>query len=250
MKVAWMWATLSLIVAVPAYAEDGPKIVLQVGTLVGGDGEGVSEVDNRCWPVSGCPPDERNERNLGREESGPTFGVDLLFGDQTRWGLSLLYTLNGEFGAARDGDTLKYGTDLQLNGVFEMVPRRWESSELFVRLIGGIVVLFPGQELEDNISDGKDQFRKSEADFSKEGISFDWEIQEGPFVGYDLGGGAGIDIQLAAGLALRFQLMVQYWYVDLVSASMEAEGGGATITSDGSLDYSGTRWWVLAGLVL
>ena len=113
MRAGFFFVLFFMVASPLAYAETKPRFVVYGGALVGGDGEVDSEFKVNCRKGN-CPDNDSDNDELGRELSGPALGVDLLFpvtGDdvniQNRWGLSLLYTGNGQHGAPGD---LRYGS--------------------------------------------------------------------------------------------------------------------------------------------
>ena len=100
---------------------------------------------------------------------------------------------------------------LQINGVFELVPRSWETAEIFVRVSAGAVVLFPDDDLEEIIEEIEESLIEEAGEIERKyamDAKFKYEMDDGPFVGLNYGVGAGADFSVAPDLAVRIQYFV------------------------------------------
>ena len=209
-------------------AAAGPKVVPRLGLLLGGSGE----LSGRC-DGSDCP-DNKDSDPL-EDESGLGVGVTLLgpVTDSIHLGGDLFFVPGVEHDPDDEDDPdSKWGSDLSVLGVGEFRVLRSQSVDLFARAGVGFIVLFPDDDLERLIVSVKD---------TCEGKGPYCSVDEGPFIGLTLGGGAGVSVGFE-GFRLRVELMLQW----LDQPVFEAKGADARFT----LDYAGTRGWLVTGIEL
>ena len=211
-------------------AAAGPKVVPRFGLLLGGSGEGSSECDG-----SGCRDDWDPDPDPSEDESGLGVGVTLLgpVTDSIHLGGDLFFVPGVEHDPDDEDDEIKkWGSDLSVLGVGEFRVLRSQSVDLFARAGVGFIVLFPDDDLEREIVAGKDYCEEKGLYCS---------VDEGPFIGLTLGGGAGVSVGFE-GFRLRVELMLQW----LDQPVFEAKIADGRIT----LDYAGTRDWLVTGIEL
>ncbi|MSP74220.1 MAG: hypothetical protein EXR76_18970 [Myxococcales bacterium] len=215
-------------------AAAGPKVVPKFGLLLGGSGE----VSGRC-DGSACPDDmDDDPSDADRDaddESGLGVGVTLLVpvSDSIHLGGDLFFVPGVEHDPDDEDDEIKkWGSDLSVLGVGELRVLRSQSVDVFARAGVGFIVLFPDDDLERLIVAGKDYCEEK---------GFYCSVDDGPFIGLTLGGGAGVSIGFE-GFRLRAELMLQW----LDHSVLELKVPDARSTAD----YAGTRGWLLTGIEL
>ncbi len=129
------------------------------------------------------------------------------------------------------------GTDLSLlfivEGVFDVSPK----VALALRAMGGPLFVFPSGDLQDDIDDNVDACN----DIESAGGSC--EAAEGPYVGWTVGGGGGAIFDVG-NVALRADLLVQFYGISLLS--VDASGDLGSLEAQNSLN--GNRILLMAGL--
>jgi hypothetical protein len=196
--------------------------------LIGGSGE----VDSECRG-SGCIDFDDADYD---EDSGFGFGADFMghVTPQLRLGGGFLFVPSTRIDLDR-GPDYDLGSDLALQvvveGVFDVGPKL----ALAVRGQGGLIGLFVGGDLEDQIDEDSELCRDA---------SFDCKVAEGPFFGWTLGGGAGVILDLGR-VALRADLMLSWYRVKVYGASLTLPTGSeAELTQFAG----GNRVLLMAGL--
>lgn len=103
------------------------------------------------------------------------------------------------------------GSDLSaqliVEGLFEVGPR----TAIALRGQGGLITLFPGGDLEDEIDDEKRACDQS-------GTSCD--VEEGPFLGWTAGGGVGV-VTGTGNVALRADLLLSWYGLKVFESSIQ-----------------------------
>jgi hypothetical protein len=199
--------------------------------VIAGGGEAQFECDG-----SGCLVDSAD--NDYDDKSGFVLGMDFMghVSPSLRLGGGFLFVPATEI-EPDDSDEFELGSDLSLlfivEGVFDIGP----TTALAVRGMGGALVLFPGDDLEDSIDEAKDGCEQIEA----AGGSCD--VTEGPFVGWTVGGGVGAIVDVGA-VGLRADLLLQFY--GLVVNEVDVSDISGDVESKTSL--VGNRFLLTVGL--
>jgi hypothetical protein len=210
----------------PFVPGEAPRFFLEakLGLVLGGNGKFKSECTGECDGVD-------LEEEETSDKSAVGVGVDgfLRVAPKFYVGAGLIYVPDTELESDIEGlDT--FGSDLTLHvGGAYRTPL---SSRLTLDLRGhlGLLLLFPGGDLEDGID------AQTEACANE-----DCDVAQGPFGGISIGLGAGGSFDLGA-ISLNAGLGLQYINV-AVSTLRIAE---TTLDSR----YAGARWWIWLGAAL
>jgi hypothetical protein len=169
--------------------------VVRAGFVSAGSGTYKVECDG-----VGCSAFNSTEVDYD-EKSGFIIGGDLLFRvvPKLRLGFGLNYLPTPKVEAKESGEEFESGDELDVLGVVEGVFPVSESVGLFVRGMGGITMLFPGNDHQDEI----DTWRKA-----CESTGADCKNGDGPFIGPTFGLGFGV-LFLVGSVGLRAEVWGQ-----------------------------------------
>jgi hypothetical protein len=203
----------------------------RIGFIVAGAGE--AELD--C-SGAGCPSAESVDYD---EQSGLVLGADFMGHvlPSLRLGGGLLFVPNTEIDVD-GGDEADLGSDLSLQFIVEGIVDVGSTTALAVRGQAGALILFPGGDLEDGIDESKDECEQLKASGGS------CEVDEGAYVGWTVGGGAGVIIDVG-GVGLRMDLLLQWYGVDVAAVEVDDPLFGHV---EQSTYLVGTRVLLTAGL--
>ena len=147
--------------------------------------------------------------------------------DLVRIGPALFYTFPNHVQV--DGSTRDFavGSDLAVDLAVELAPRVTSALRVLPRLQAGATILFPGSDLERVLS-----AQEANCPTGTPGCN----SIEAPYVGYNLGAGVGALYRLYPHLALRADILFQYYSVRLseLDASLFAQPIHVSETLDGA----------------
>jgi hypothetical protein len=230
-KPGWILASAgivgSLVFGAPTVAaqEKAPPsvyIVPKVGLRVGG----TFTRDVQCSGTSQCGSLNTSSIDLD-DKSEPGLGADVLFpvAPKLRVGGGLFYVT--ETKAEYQGRSGKLGSDLSLHGVVEGVFPVSPVVSFTVRAQLGLLMLFPGGDLKDEI------------DSNKRLCGSSCSVDDGPYKAFTYGVGGGVLVDVG-GFGLRGDVLYQAF----TSMTVEKVSGGG---AEASYDVSGHRVWLLVG---
>jgi hypothetical protein len=201
---------------------------LRGGLLLSGDGDFKIECDGDCGDTS----DEESVDDV----SGLLLAGDVLFpaGKNIDVGFGLMYVTKTEL---EERDEFELGSDLSAVGIGQLRVPLQPKMAFAGRALGGLLVLFPGGELEDSIDAMKDVCDEAPA-------SATCDLDEGPYLGFTLGASGGIRYHTGQ-VVLTADLLLQYINIFNMLDTEVAEGGQSIETW---IDYAGTRFWLVAGV--
>jgi hypothetical protein len=207
-------------------AREGFVGVGRAGFVLGGGGEAETECDGDCGTIAAGDDDFD-------DESGFMLGMDFMghLNQNLRLGGGFMFFPSNEVDFD-DGGDYESGSDLSalfiVEGVFDVSP----VVALAARGQIGAIFLFPGEDLEDDIDDF-DTFCNNSA--------LECDVNEGPYVGFTLGGGGAAIFDVGA-VALRLDLMLQWYTINIAQTEVDAPGVSAELHRN----ITGTRF-ILAG---
>ena len=203
---------------------------LRAGVRVGGDGDASTDFSG-----PNAPGDTKAEYD---DTSGPIlFAGDLLYTIpmtrrmMVRVGGTLQLLSTSEISFSED-DQVEAGVETHLLGFAEVLHPVSQKIGVFVRVFGGLVVLFPGGDLQQQIDS---------AENACAGVS-NCDVAGGPFFGPTLGLSFGGLYSLGQRVKLRTELMFQHITID--TFSIEANGVEQTVNT------TGHRYFLMAGVEL
>lgn len=180
--------------------------VLRLGLLAYGRGEEKNGCSGAC---AGFAPDNASYSH------GPALGVggEALFTVFERWrfGPSLFYVLPNHVDIDGASGSFGIGSDLTLDVATEFAPRVATRFRILPRIQGGLLVLFPGGELESSL----DEARAGCPSNVVHGCSSVGDTR----VGWNLAVGAGALYSALPHLRVRADVLAQYYSVGLYDVS-------------------------------
>lgn len=208
--------------------------VLRFGLRIAGGGELSTDCSGSACTSFGSDSVDFDDK------SSMLLGGDLLYhlSPSFRLGAGVNYvpeTAVEVDGASSDDDI---GSDLSSMLVAEGLFSASPTTEISLRAQAGLILLFPGGVLEDNI----DQLKSICAGATTGSCSVD----DGPYPGFTFGGGPGVLFKLNK-VGLRLDLLFQ-WYS--VKNLLRTEGQGTGGSFDVSYSWTGTRVFLAGGLEL
>jgi hypothetical protein len=195
-----------------------PKIGLRAG--------GTFTRQLKCSGSTRCSSLNTSSIDLD-DKSEPGFGADVLFPvtPKIRVGGGLFYVT--ETKAEYQGRSGKLGTDMSLHGIVEGVFPVSPVVSFTVRAQLGLLMLFPGGDLKDEI------------DSNKRLCGSSCSVDDGPYKAFTYGVGGGVLVDVG-GFGLRGDVLYQAF----TSMTVEKVSGGG---AEASYDVSGHRIWLLVG---
>jgi len=219
----------------PAVPRDEYKIktfsfVPRIGLQAGGSGT----LERKCEGSSCISPTSASaDYDM---KSAFAVGADFMFkvGDLVRMGPGLLYTntMDVKGDGATSSDEL--GSIVDLNFVFELVPRVSPTVWLVPRAQLGLSFLNTSGATMDSQNVTKNDCTNS----AMSGC----DSVDNPHLGYNLGLGFGAMFAVSPSVRLRVDTLYQYYSINLYNVS--ATDANATLT----LDASGSRYFLFAGM--
>jgi hypothetical protein len=207
----------------------------RIGFVLTGGGEGEQECDG---PDAICAAVGEDRQDYD-DESGLVLGADFMgyLTPNLRLGAGLLYVVDSSIQIDGSDQELDLGSDLSLQIVVEGLLDVGPQTALALRGQGGMLLLFPDDDLEDIIS-----LLEQDCE-TVQGAGGSCDVKDGPFVGWTVGAGFGVVHDIDR-VALRADLMLQFY--GLSTTGQEANFAGDDIET--TIGFSGHRVLVAGGL--
>jgi hypothetical protein len=213
----------------------GLVAIARMGFIFTGSGEGEQECDGPgsiCGVIGGVSEDYD-------DKSGFLVGVDLLghVTPQVRLGGGLMYVFATSLEFDGESDEIDLGSDLSTQVIVEGLVDVGPRTAIALRGQGGLIMLFPDDELSDLIDE-------LEADCDQiDAAGGSCEVKDGPYVGWTVGAGVGVVHDLG-GAALRADLILQFYGLPTAGQDVTFQGDDVETT----LSFAGNRFILAAGV--
>jgi hypothetical protein len=207
------------------------SVPIRPALLLQGKGEVDDSCDGECTGIATGSTDFQNHL---------TFGLNVDFmgtvGRLVRLGLGFFYVAPYGVDLESVDENYEFGSDLSMNFVFELTPRIAPGVWLVPRVQAGFTLLFPAGDFADEL--------ERLADLCEAASLGDCGKIEGMKPGLNLGVGFGGVFAVSESLALRADLLLQGYVINLFT--LEPDTPDATL----SRNIAGHRFFVLAGVEL
>jgi hypothetical protein len=205
------------------------NFVLRGALMLGGTGTNEVTCEGDCLVVASNSVDYDHEIGFG-------FGADFLWGlgSLVRLGPGIMYVAPNDLDIDGGDSSYAIGSDFSLNFVLELTPRVGENVYIVPRAQLGLLLLFPGDDLDA---------ARQEAQRSCEAAGASGcENLEGARPGFDFGIGAGLLVD-AGPVRVRGDLMAQFYVINLYT--LELSGGLSARIAE---NLRGARYFFMAGV--
>jgi hypothetical protein len=205
------------------------------GFVLGGGGDAEQECEGST-PICNTLNATADDYD---DESDPLIGFDLLghLSHNLRLGAGLTWVTGTSVDIDGVGSQQDLGSDLSLQAIVEGLIDVGPQTAIAVRAQGGAILLIVGGDLENEI-EGLEQDCES-----IETAGGSCEVKDGPFLGWTVGGAAGV-VHSLGDVALRADFMLQFYA--LRTAGQDVSIGGEDVET--TFVLTGNRFVLTAGL--